>query len=67
VMRGGMSNIGRFCLDLVQRAESKRRGEEFTRGDSFTMPQHTSEKSREAAQGIKSRFVDKLTATKAPT
>jgi hypothetical protein len=29
VMRGGMSNIGRFCLDLVQKAESKHLGEDL--------------------------------------
>ena len=28
VLRGGMSDVGRFCLGLVQRAESRRRGED---------------------------------------
>merc|ERR1711865_775099 len=59
VMRGGMSNIGRFCLDLVQRAESKSRGEEFT--ESFTMPSHSSKKSHKEASAIGQRFIGKLT------
>jgi hypothetical protein len=60
VMRGGMSHIGRFCLDLVQRAELRRRGEEMPEQPP-DLVKRTPAASLKKAESIASHFVNKTT------